>query len=571
MAAPCAFESMKVHELKQYLKANSQSTSGKKSELVRRAKGTFSLLAQKAIDDSNQPERDAELSQSDNKAKENKEYHHVASLTGWLAVEEVCLSQWPEVTDKELYNYLVYTCKKTVDLKKKNARRQLKANIFYEDGHVHILGYHHIDDDCEECYIRGLVIPSAASSDTKKYPDRSVWIRVSKVTGKVMTGYCTCTAGLEGSCNHVAALLYALVDVTDTKIKGIDASTSKTCKWKQPRKCRLSPKKAFEMPSMKNKTVDTEPLVSCVNQERFAERLRKCAPRAGWLVNFTASKEARTPHVPASLPLLCKPQFSLADHVDISTDSCKDIFLNFASQLSCSQAEAEEIEAGTRDQAKSEQWHMARAGRLTSSRFGEVCKRKPETRPDNLLKTVMNYRAPFDNEHTKWGRDHEAAARRQYFNRMQKQHNQNLSLEKCGLIVHKDLPYLATSPDGLVECEHCDPVDGVLEVKCPSSHKDLTPEEACNDKKFFCELVNGSVHLKKGYNYYYQVQGQMGISGRTWCDFVVWTLKGMSIERIAFDESHWQTMLTKLKGFYVDAVVPEIFTQRVKRGKSLFS
>nr|KAG5687690.1 hypothetical protein BaRGS_005941 [Batillaria attramentaria] len=131
---------------------------------------------------------------------------------------------------------------------------------------------------------------------------------------------------LEGSCNHIAALLYALVDVTDTKIRGIGASASKTCKWKQLKECHLSPKKACEMysemPSLENERVNTEPVVSSVNLERFAERLRKCAPRAGWLVNFTASKEAKTPQAPASPPVLHEPQLSLADHVNVSTDSC---------------------------------------------------------------------------------------------------------------------------------------------------------------------------------------------------------------------------------------------------------
>nr|KAG5700833.1 hypothetical protein BaRGS_024219 [Batillaria attramentaria] len=42
------------------------------------------------------------------------EFHHVANLNGWVDVEAVAMSQWPEVTDKELYNYLVYTCNRTV-------------------------------------------------------------------------------------------------------------------------------------------------------------------------------------------------------------------------------------------------------------------------------------------------------------------------------------------------------------------------------------------------------------------------------------------------------------------------
>ena len=38
------FDSMKVRELKNYLKANGQLITGKKEELVRRAKGTYEVL-----------------------------------------------------------------------------------------------------------------------------------------------------------------------------------------------------------------------------------------------------------------------------------------------------------------------------------------------------------------------------------------------------------------------------------------------------------------------------------------------------------------------------------------------
>ena len=40
--------------------------------------------------------------------------------------------------------------------------------------------------------------------------------------------------------------------------------------------------------------------------------------------------------------------------------------------------------------------------------------------------------------------------------------------------------------------------------------------------------------------YYDQVQGQVARSGAKWCDFVVYTTRGVSIERIHFDEEHWK-------------------------------
>ena len=61
------------------------------------------------------------------------------------------------------------------------------------------------------------------------------------------------------------------------------------------------------------------------------------------------------------------------------------------------------------------------------------------------------------------------------------------------------------------------------------------------------------------YNYYYQVQGVMAITGRTWCDFVVWTPKGISIERIQYNESFWaDQMCPKLLEFYDKALLPEL-------------
>ena len=64
------------------------------------------------------------------------EHAYVQQLKKWVDIDSVSSDNWPEFTDEELYNYLVYSCKKTVDLQKKNARRQLGANIFYEDRHI---------------------------------------------------------------------------------------------------------------------------------------------------------------------------------------------------------------------------------------------------------------------------------------------------------------------------------------------------------------------------------------------------------------------------------------------------
>jgi hypothetical protein len=102
---------------------------------------------------------------------------------------------------------------------------------------------------------------------------------------------------------------------------------------------------------------------------------------------------------------------------------------------------------------------------------------------------------------------------------------------------------------------------GFLEIKCPYSARDLTPANACALTGFCCALdtATGQLKLKKNHHYFVQVQGQMAIGGRPWCDFVVFTGQGVSVERIFYDEQFWnENPFTKLTSFYDNCVVPEI-------------
>ena len=58
-----------------------------------------------------------------------------------------------------------------------------------------------------------------------------------------------------------------------------------------------------------------------------------------------------------------------------------------------------------------------------------------------------------------------------------------------------------------------------------------------------------------------QVQGQMGIGNRQWCDFVVYTTRGIHVQRIDFGKVYWErTLLPKLTEFYDNCLGPEIFS-----------
>ena len=105
-------------------------------------------------------------------------------------------------------------------------------------------------------------------------------------------------------------------------------------------------------------------------------------------------------------------------------------------------------------------------------------------------------------------------------------------------MIDNDTPSLACSPDGLVDIPREE--GSIVEFKCPytTAKEGLDPVSAVKTlKTFFCKAsVEGNLELKRRHDYFYQVQGTMAITERSWCDFVAWSPKGMSVERIKFDQ-----------------------------------
>ena len=62
---------------------------------------------------------------------------------------------------------------------------------------------------------------------------------------------------------------------------------------------------------------------------------------------------------------------------------------------------------------------------------------------------------------------------------------------------------------------------------------------------FYFGLVDGDIQLATSHDYYFQVQGQLGVTGRKWCDFFVYTQKGFHLERIPFNKELWELMVVQ--------------------------
>ena len=68
---------------------------------------------------------------------------------------------------------------------------------------------------------------------TNLYKD---WVCLNKANGWILTGNCTCVAGLGSSCSHLAALLFKLEAAVHYQLNEKTASTSQLCSWKASRR-----------------------------------------------------------------------------------------------------------------------------------------------------------------------------------------------------------------------------------------------------------------------------------------------------------------------------------------------
>ena len=70
----------------------------------------------------------------------------------------------------------------------------------------------------------------------------------------------------------------------------------------------------------------------------------------------------------------------------------------------------------------------------------------------------------------------------------------------------KEYPHIGASPDLIVECDCCGP--SLVEIKCPFTSRDEKPSV----KLEYLEEFETELKLKTNSSYYFQIQGQMGVT-----------------------------------------------------------
>ena len=385
---------------------------------------------------------------------------------------------------------------------------------------------------------------------------------------------------MSASCVHVSSLLHALVAMTANNMQlhpslpstsaadEVEESmpiTSYLCQWKVPKK-RKESNQPMSAINFEKHDYQNQKKRRLGPTEAFDPRPSECKGTAQNLLD-TFIENVRGESLGVSVlfdPVYCHKDVppSLSDVPTVSV--IKATVAAFKESLKMPPDKLRQIEQSTREQRKSSLWFSIRRYRITASRFGEVLRRRPDTPPDKLVMSILQPRS-FSSVATDWGVDKEPVAIQAYVSFQHKQGKKELTVGPSGFLICENHPFLGASPDGTVH----DPSNlqqpfGFLELKCPYSQREHTPAEACLSPGFCCSLQTEAdghqqLKLREKHPYYAQVQGQMAIGERLWCDFVIFTKKGISVERVIFDDEYWKnTLLPKLEAFFDNCLGPEI-------------
>ncbi|XP_067295947.1 uncharacterized protein [Pseudorasbora parva] len=398
---------------------------------------------------------------------------------------------------------------------------------------------------------------------------------------------CNCKAGL-GQCNHLIGLLYTLAHYIKMGYASVPPTASKTLlpqAWHVPsRALGLSPRAVSTVtvskvkPPLPNappkkKQRSTEGIVSnlyCpvplpLPSAEFAETLRGNLATIDSKCQMLKLLEAncKQPAVLVStefgeLPwgsiLSCQTQrplsiFSENDpELPLPPQPCSfstaldDTGTFFYGGLAVTLSDAKHLEMETRGQSSSKTWHQVRAKRLTSSTFKRICSRVRDF--DSLADNLKEKRFT-QTKAMKRGLEMEPVAVAEY-----KEITGN-EVYPCGFVINPHAPHLGASPDGKVRDLSAAPTYGLLEIKCPD-------KESFKDCPYLYCKTDGTYALKTIHEYYYQMVGQMGITGMTWCDFLVQCKQDHHLDRVHFNSEEWEKMKCKLDSFFFTYFLPAL-------------
>ena len=442
-----------------------------------------------------------------------------------------------------------------------------------------------------ECVPEGDILYVRSNCLPEMRKDRVYCVKIALQSSSfdIIGAECGCPAGHgpNGSCKHIGALSYALADFIRFRASpDYQTCTDVLQQWNRPRSRRVEP----------------------IPVDQLGDRRRELLPskiraKGSKMVFDPRPLHLRQPDPEAIEKLRCdllainKPcaflniivpsvEKVLHDHTYSSQSGSKpvrteSIYTGNSGKLTVSEKsrgaedilqdlcldtdERQVLEENTRAQSSCPLWFEARQHRITGSKCGRIVEQKQKTQA--LLRFVM-YPKPmlYLPKPIRWGKDHEEDARQAYLKYMHNHGHNDIEVKEAGFIVHETKGWLGASPDGWVEDRSHNPPNGILEIKCPFSMANKTPKDMSEDENSFIQFVENSYQLNKGHQYYHQVQLQLFVTSdrAKWCDFCVFTLKGVCVQRI-FPDSHWvRNTCPKLDDYFFEHMLPELVCPKYK-------
>lgn len=199
---------------------------------------------------------------------------------------------------------------------------------------------------------------------------------------------------------------------------------------------------------------------------------------------------------------------------------------------------AHHLEFSTR--GASESLEELRKLRITNH-FREICHIKGGRSNGEHLAFMMQ-RGTRESKASKRDREQRSEALREYCKHV------FVNWSPCGMVVHPDAPWLGATPDGLVYDPSEKPKYGLVHVRCPKIRSFVDCQ--------FLDFQFGILELRKSHRYYWQMQGEMMVTGMAWCDFVVYTEDDILVQRIYRNQAMILSMKPKLDNFFFQYYLP---------------
>jgi hypothetical protein len=373
--------------------------------------------------------------------------------------------------------------------------------------------------------------------------------------GEIMEAQCECAAGMgpKGHCKHICATFYALFDFCNTgKVILQETCTEKLQTFHKCKKWLASPMKIgaiLEKQLAASSESSDQPMAYDPRPEQFRNMTNYNTYVRNLTLNYIYGNNlSHQWDMPITHLFAPANPYGLENDHQYWSDTQSDKWLSDMHITAITSSEIEDIEKRTRGQASNQEWKNERLLRIHSSNFGKICKSTERRDLDKLaysLMTASNLDGIAAIEH---GRRYETQAVAKYAEET------GCNVTQCGTFVSLSHPFLAASPDGVVN------ENLLLEVKCPySARKRIITNVTV---PYLVKSSNSDVYeLNHNHDYYYQVQGQLFATGRTACDFFVYTTNDYKVIRIEKDDDFVRDMLQKLTAFFHNHFKPALKKQ----------